>query len=64
MIGVDFSPKMIELTRQKLIHNIEADEITLAVDSCSELVTVASESVDAIVSNYVLMDLPDLDGAV
>ena len=34
------------------------------VDSASTLRHVDDDSVDLVVANYVLMDLPDLDGAV
>jgi ubiquinone/menaquinone biosynthesis C-methylase UbiE len=57
-IGVDFSERMIELARERYI------DVELRVDSCEELRTVGDASVDLIVSNYVLMDLPDLEGAV
>jgi len=56
--GIDLSPRMIEIARA------HAPEMDLQVDSCSELATVADRSVDLIIANYVLMDTPDLDGAV
>lgn len=58
VIGVDISPRMIEIARAK------APGMELRVDSCSELATVADATVDIVISNYVLMDTPDLDGAV
>ncbi len=60
--GIDVSQKMI----QESINSV-ADkklDITFNVDSASELRTIKDESMDLIISNYVLMDLPDLDGAV
>ncbi|MBE9011925.1 class I SAM-dependent methyltransferase, partial [Pseudanabaenaceae cyanobacterium LEGE 13415] len=33
-------------------------------DSCSELKTFPNQHFDVLVSNYVLIDLPDLEGAV
>jgi SAM-dependent methyltransferase len=57
VVGVDLSPKMVDLARAK------APEIEFHVDSIAELRTVARESVDVVVSNYVLMDLVDLDDA-
>ncbi len=61
VIGVDWSARMIEVARERSSElGIRLD---LRIDSCSELATVADASIDAIVSNYVLMDLPDLDGA-
>ena len=62
VIGVDWSPRMIAIARERA--GALGVEVDLRVDSCSELATVADASVDAIVSNYVLMDLPDLEGAV
>jgi SAM-dependent methyltransferase len=54
--GVDFSEKMIEIALAK------DPEIDFRVDSVAELVTVADESVDLVLSNYVLMDCGDLEG--
>jgi len=56
--GVDFSERMIEIARSR------SPEIPFFVDSCSELRTLAGAQFDLLVSNYVLMDLPDLDGAM
>jgi ubiquinone/menaquinone biosynthesis C-methylase UbiE len=58
VIAVDVSPRMVEIAREK------APEMDIRVDSCSELTTVADASVDIVVSNYVLMDAPDLSGTV
>ncbi len=60
--GVDISRKMIEES-EKLIQGRQLD-VSFRVDSASELQTVKDESMDIIISNYVLMDLPDLDGAM
>ncbi|MCA9427413.1 MAG: methyltransferase domain-containing protein [Candidatus Omnitrophica bacterium] len=57
-IGVDFSERMIDVARSK------GTDIDFRVDSCSELITVRDETIDLIVSNYVLMDVPDLIGTV
>ncbi|MEO8098591.1 MAG: methyltransferase domain-containing protein [Acidobacteriota bacterium] len=54
--GVDFSARMIAIAQAHY------PEIDFRVDSCSELGTVADGEVDLIVSNYVLMDTPDLEG--
>ena len=56
--GIDFSERMIEIARKT---NAGAD---FRVDSCSELRTIADEHFDMVVSNYVLMDTPDLGGAM
>lgn len=57
VVGVDLSERMIEIARG---HSPDLD---LRVDSVSELTTVPDASIDRIVSNYVLMDAPDLEGA-
>jgi ubiquinone/menaquinone biosynthesis C-methylase UbiE len=60
--GVDISSKMIEIARQK---SIETEfEIEYYVDSCSQLKCCNDDVFDAIVSNYVLMDIPDLEGTI
>lgn len=56
-IGIDVSAKMIEIARTKAPH------IDFRVDSCTELATVDDESVNLILSNYVLMDVPDLEAS-
>ena len=58
VIGVDFSERMIAIAR--------ATDPTgdFRVDSVSALETIADEEFDMIVSNYVLMDTPDLEGVV
>jgi SAM-dependent methyltransferase len=58
VVGVDISPRMIEIARGN------APGIDFRVDSCSELASVADSTIDVIISNYVLMDTPDLHGAV
>ena len=55
-IGADFSEKMIQIARDR------SPELDYRVDACDELATVENESVDRIVSNYVLMDVADLEG--
>jgi len=54
VIGIDFSPEMIEIARAK------SSCIDYRLDSCAELRTVADEAIDLLISNYVLMDVPDL----
>ena len=58
VIGIDFSDKMIAIARAK------EPAIDFRVDSCSTLSTVSDGSVDMLISNYVLMDTPDLDGCM
>ena len=57
-IGVDFSPSMIELARR------DYPELDFRVDSVSRLETVPDATIDLIVSNYVLMDTPELEETV
>lgn len=57
VLGVDFSDKMVEIANANVPH------CTFRVDSCETLSSVDDLTIDRIVANYVLMDLPDLDGA-
>lgn len=62
LIGIDISEKMIEeATRLCRQSNLTID---FKVDSCSTLSSVLNNSIDIVVSNYVLMDTPDLRLAV
>lgn len=58
VIGIDFSEEMIRIARSKAPH------IDFRIDSCSTLRTVADRSIDIVISNYVLMDTPDLTKTV
>ena len=58
VVGVDFSEAMIDIARAQNPH------LDFRVDSCSSLTTVADATFDRVVSNYVLMDTPELDAAV
>lgn len=58
VIGVDLSEKMLELARS------QSPELDYRIDSATELASITSDSIDLIVSNYVLMDVPDLEAAV
>ena len=58
VIGVDFSPRMIEIAR-------DADpDVDFRVDSCSSLDSIPDSSIDLVVSNYVLMDTPELEETI
>lgn len=57
--GIDISENMI--TEARAFAKEKNVEIQFMVDSCSVLKSVTDQSYDLIVSNYVLMDLPDLD---
>jgi ubiquinone/menaquinone biosynthesis C-methylase UbiE len=52
--GIDFSERMIAIAWGLY------PEIDLRVDDCAALRTIADEHFDLVVSNYVLMDTPDL----
>lgn len=56
--GIDVSAEMISIARER------APGIEFRVDSCAELATVAGDSIDLVVANYVLMDTPDLAGTM
>ena len=56
--GIDFSERMIAIARG--LH----PEMDFRVDDCAELRTIADAHCDLIISNYVLMDTPDLRGTM
>jgi ubiquinone/menaquinone biosynthesis C-methylase UbiE len=56
--GIDVSDRMIAIARQRY------PDIEFRVDSCGDLRTCGDAEFDLIVSNYVLMDTPDLESAV
>ena len=56
--GIDFSERMIEIARAR------NPDIDFRVDSCSKLRTIDDERFDMVIANYVLMDTPDLRGAI
>jgi ubiquinone/menaquinone biosynthesis C-methylase UbiE len=56
--GVDLSERMIEIAR------ISHPDLDFRVDSCAELRTVGDAQFDMVLSNYVLMDTPDLEATV
>ncbi len=58
VVGIDLSEKMIELARRK------APDLAFHMDSVSELRTLGDGRFDLVVANYVLMDTPDLPGAM
>jgi ubiquinone/menaquinone biosynthesis C-methylase UbiE len=61
VVGVDVAPAMVAIAQSKARD--QGLEIDHRVASISELTGIPDASVDAVVSNYVLMDAPDLDGA-
>jgi SAM-dependent methyltransferase len=54
VIGIDASARMVALARAA------GPASDVRVDSCSTLATIADADIDAVVANYVLMDVPDL----
>lgn len=62
VVGIDYSSKMIEIAKQQAEKAILA--IDHHVDTSTSLGTITDNSMDKIVSNFVLMDLDDLEGAV
>ena len=58
VVVIDFSEKMIEIARSK------APEIDYRVESCSRLRSIEDGLIDLVIANYVLMDTPDLEGAL
>lgn len=58
VVGVDLSPEMIRTAQH------DYPDLEFRVDDCSTLASIPEGEMDAVVSNYVLMDTPDLGGAV
>lgn len=56
--GVYFSERMLDIARRNYPH------LEFQLDSCTTLATLPDAHFDLIVSNYVLMDTPDLDETV
>lgn len=60
--GIDLSEKMIAIAREKSARGDR--QIDFYVDNCSKLDKLSEAYFDLIVANYVLMDVPDLEGAL
>lgn len=58
VVGVDLSDQMIRIARS------QTPDIDFRVDSVNELRTISGAQFDLVISNYVLMDTPDLDGTL
>ncbi len=56
--GVDLSEKMIEIAKRN------NPQIDFYVDSCSVMENIKSDSFDLLITNYVLMDTPELQETV
>lgn len=62
VIGIDVSPEMIHESKNSLAgKNLPVE---FREDSAMELKTIRDASIDLLISNYVLMDLPFLDQAI
>ncbi len=61
VVAVDAAERMIDIARRESPAELD---ISYRVASCVDLEGVADGSIDRVVSNYVLMDISDLDGAV
>jgi SAM-dependent methyltransferase len=58
VIGIDFSERMIAIARGLY------PELDFRVDDCAELRTIDDGHCDLVISNYVLMDTPNLRGTL
>jgi len=56
--GIDLSERMLEIARAS------RPDLDFRQDSCTDLHTLTDASFDAIVANYVLMDVPDLSATL
>ena len=68
IFAVDLSSKLIEIARGNIARRVTSDtdrqRIEIHQDSVTELKTIADQSIDLIITNYVLMDTPDLDAVI
>jgi len=68
IIGVDLSSVMIKLAKENINRRVKQQDdqqrIEIHHDSVTELKSIENNSIDLIISNYVLMDTPDLDSVM
>jgi SAM-dependent methyltransferase len=62
VVAVDYAPKMVEVARRR--SSAKGLRLDFRIDDCQSLSTVPDASIDLVVSNFVLMDVQDLDAAV
>ena len=63
VVGIDFSPEMIRVCKES--SPLPEDLLEFRVDSCSTLASIPDDNTfDALVSNYVLMDVADFRSAI
>ena len=60
--GIDISKKMIEIACARARKNGQV--IDFRIDNCASLNSLESEFFDIVISNYVLMDVPDLENTM
>jgi ubiquinone/menaquinone biosynthesis C-methylase UbiE len=60
--AIDICEKMIEIACEKSLNNHQ--NIDYHVDSCTSMDSLESEFFDTVISNYVLMDTPDLENTM
>jgi ubiquinone/menaquinone biosynthesis C-methylase UbiE len=56
--GIDISERMIAIARGQY------PELEFRVDSCAELHTIDDAHYDLVIANYLLMDVPDIEGTM
>lgn len=61
VMAVDAAERMIEVARRETPADLDIDYRTV---SCGDLAGIDDQSADRVVSNYVLMDVPDLKATV
>lgn len=65
IIGVDLSSTLIKLAKENIHRRVKDDKdqqrIELYHDSITKLKNIKNNSIDLIISNYVLMDTPNLN---
>ncbi len=68
IIGVDLSSVPIKIAKEninpRIKHDKDQQRIELHHDSVTELKSIQDNSIDLIITNYVLMDTPDLDSVI
>jgi ubiquinone/menaquinone biosynthesis C-methylase UbiE len=62
VIAIDISEKLIEIAKKKSSN--ESIKIDYRVESSNSLKSVPTETIDRVVSNYVLMDVPDFEKTI
>ncbi|UJR16009.1 hypothetical protein I4U23_002924 [Adineta vaga] len=65
VIGIDLSSVAVKIAKENIERRVQQEKdrqrITINHDSVTELKSIEDNSIDLIIANYVLMDIPDLD---